>query len=119
MKTSTISTLMIAGLVTATAAVAADKPVFTVYTYDSFASEWGPGPAAEKGFEASCGCDLQFVTAGDGAALLSRLLMEGRHSKADVVIGLDMNLMAQATESGLFTSHGLGEFKTRPAERLG
>lgn len=111
MKTSTISTLMIAGLVTATAAVAADKPVFTVYTYDSFASEWGPGPAAEKGFEASCGCDLQFVTAGDGAALLSRLLMEGRHSKADVVIGLDMNLMAQATESGLFTSHGLGDVK--------
>lgn len=24
------------------------KPVLTVYTYDSFAAEWGPGPAVKK-----------------------------------------------------------------------
>ena len=28
----------------------ADKPVLTIYTYDSFISEWGPGPAIEKKF---------------------------------------------------------------------
>lgn len=111
MKTTQFSTLMIAGLLTATAAVAEEKPVLTVYTYDSFASEWGPGPAIEKGFEATCGCDLKYVTAGDGAALLSRVIMEGGRTKADVVLGLDMNLMAQAAESGLFTDHGLGEVK--------
>ena len=32
-------------------AFASAKPVLTVYTYDSFASEWGPGPAIEKAFE--------------------------------------------------------------------
>ena len=31
----------------ATASFASDKPVLTIYTYDSFASEWGPGPVIE------------------------------------------------------------------------
>ena len=57
--------------------MAQDKPVLTVMTYDSFASEWGPGPVIEPLFEAQCGCDLQFQTAGDGAALLARLRLEG------------------------------------------
>lgn len=87
---------------TATAAVAQEKPVLTVYTYDSFVSEWGPGPAVETAFEADCSCDLQLVASGDGAALLSRILIEGKDSPADVVLGLDTNLTAEAAASGLF-----------------
>lgn len=30
------------------AAVAADKPTLTVYTYDSFAADWGPGRRLKK-----------------------------------------------------------------------
>lgn len=85
---------------------AADTPVLDVYTYDSFAAEWGPGPAIEKGFEAQCGCDLRFVTAGDGAAVLARVQLEGAASAADVVVGLDTNLTAQARATGLFAPHG-------------
>jgi thiamine transport system substrate-binding protein len=85
----------------------AEVPVLTVLTYDSFASEWGPGPQVEAAFEAVCGCDLRFVTAGDGAALLSRVQLEGAASEADVVLGLDTNLTAAATASGLFAAHGL------------
>ena len=73
---------MIAGLAAAlpAVAVAAGKPVLTVYTYDSFVAEWGPGPAVEKAFEATCGCDLRFVTAGDGGGAARRVLLEGaRH----------------------------------------
>lgn len=84
----------------------AETPVLDVYTYDSFASEWGPGPAIEKGFEATCGCDLRFVTAGDGAALLARVQLEGAASAADVVVGIDTNLTAQARATGLFAPHG-------------
>jgi len=84
---------------------AADTPVLDVYTYDSFAAEWGPGPAIEKGFEATCGCDLRFVTAGDGAALLARVQLEGAASAADVV-GIDTNLTAAARATGLFAPHG-------------
>lgn len=101
------NSLMIAGLLSMLPLVAHadEKPVLTVYTYDSFAAEWGPGPAIEKMFEATCGCDLKFVTAGDAAALLSRVLLEGEHTKADVVVGLDTNLTAQAMKSGLFAEH--------------
>ena len=84
------------------AAHAQDKPVLTVYTYDSFVSDWGPGPAVEKAFEATCECDLQLVGAGDGAALLSRVQLEGARSDADIVLGLDTNLTARAKASGLF-----------------
>ncbi len=100
--------LMAAGLATTlTGAVLADeKPVLNVYTYDSFVSDWGPGPAVEKAFEEVCACDLQFTGAGDGAALLSRLQLEGTHSKADIVLGLDTNLTARAAATGLFAPHG-------------
>jgi len=83
---------------------AADK--LTVYTYESFTAEWGPGPQVEKAFEAQCNCDLEFVSVADGVALLNRLKLEGKATKADIVLGLDTNLTAEATATGLFASHG-------------
>lgn len=99
----------VAGLLIATTATtaAADLPRLTVYTYDSFVSDWGPGPAVKAAFEAECGCELQFVGAGDGAALLARLQIEGARTEADVVLGLDTNLTARAAATGLFAPHGL------------
>jgi thiamine transport system substrate-binding protein len=94
-------------LATPLAARAADKPVLTVYTYDSFVSDWGPGPKIEAAFEQTCGCDLKFVSSGDGAALLARLLLEGDQTEADVVLGLDTNLTAKAADAGLFADSGL------------
>jgi thiamine transport system substrate-binding protein len=84
----------------------AELPVLNVLTYDSFTSEWGPGPAVETAFEAVCGCDLVFSAVGDGAELLARLQLEGKNSDASVVLGLDTNLTAQATATGLFAAHG-------------
>ncbi|MEO0486153.1 MAG: thiamine ABC transporter substrate binding subunit [Pseudomonadota bacterium] len=95
---------LIAGLFLGTAAVA-ETPVLTVYTYDSFISDWGPGPAVEAAFEATCACDLQMVGAGDGAALLGRVRLEGARSDADIVLGLDTNLTAAARDTGLFAPH--------------
>ena len=80
----------------------AETPVLNVLTYDSFAAEWGPGPAIAKGFEAECACKINYITAGDGAAVLSRLKMEGTASEADVVVGLDTSLTAAASATGLF-----------------
>lgn len=88
------------------AAAAADLPVLTVLTYDSFVSAWGPGPAIEAAFEADCGCDLRLVAAGDGAALLARLQLEGAGTDTDVVLGLDTALTAAAAATGLFAPHG-------------
>ena len=97
--------LLAAGFATvATAASAQDKPVLTVYTYDSFVTDWGPGPQVEKAFEATCNCDLNLVAAGDGASLLSRLQLEGARTDADIVLGLDTNLTARAKATGLFAT---------------
>jgi thiamine transport system substrate-binding protein len=85
----------------------ADLPVLEVLTYDSFVSDWGPGPAVETAFEAECACDLRFTGAGDGAALLARLKLEGAASTADVVLGLDTSLTAEAAATGLFAPHGI------------
>lgn len=100
--------LMIAGFLALAAveASAEDKPILTVYTYDSFVAEWGPGPAIETAFEATCACDLVFVAPGDAAAMLSRLLLEGAGTPADVVLGLDTSLMKRAADSGLLAPHG-------------
>ncbi|WNN45086.1 thiamine ABC transporter substrate binding subunit [Winslowiella toletana] len=81
----------------------AAKPTLTVYTYDSFSADWGPGPAIKKAFEADCDCQLKFVALEDGVSLLNRLRMEGKNSKADVILGLDNNLLQAAEQTGLFT----------------
>ena len=91
--------LIAAGLLSATSAIAADKPQLTVYTYDSFVSDWGPGPQVEEAFEAVCNCDLNLVGVEDGAALLSRIRLEGENSEADVVLGLDTSLINAAKVS--------------------
>ncbi|SEP68273.1 thiamine transport system substrate-binding protein [Loktanella sp. DSM 29012] len=103
MKTTFAS---VAALICASPALA-QTPTLNVYTYDSFTSEWGPGPAIEQAFEAECGCDLVFTGAGDGAALLARLQLEGARTDADVVLGLDTNLTAAAAATGLFAPHGV------------
>ena len=97
----------VAGLALCATGASAETPVLQVMTYDSFVTEWGPGPAIETAFESECACDLQFVGAGDGAALLARLQLEGPQTDADVVLGLDTNLIAAARKTGLFAPHGV------------
>ena len=79
----------------------------TVYTYDSFVSEWGPGPIIEKIFEEKHNADVEFVAVDSAATLLNKVILEGDTSKADIVLGLDMNLFDLAEQSGLFTSHNI------------
>jgi thiamine transport system substrate-binding protein len=106
MKTSfAAGCLMLATMAGGTAI--AEQPELTVLTYDSFVSEWGPGPAIKTAFEAECGCTLRLIGAGDGAALLARLQLEGPQTEADIVLGLDTALTAAAKETGLFAPHGV------------
>lgn len=104
-------------LICATAAVAqTELPTLNVLTYDSFTTDYGPGPAIEAAFEADCACDLVFTGAGDGAALLSRLQLEGAQTDADIVLGLDTNLTAAARATGLFAPHGVTADLTLPVD---
>ena len=81
----------------------------TIYTYDSFVSEWGPGPIIEKIFEEKHNADIEFVAVDSAATLLNKVILEGDTSKADIVLGLDMNLFDLAEQSELFTSHNIND----------
>ena len=81
----------------------------TIYTYDSFVSEWGPGPIIEKIFEEKHNADVEFVAVDSAATLLNKVILEGDTSKADIVLGLDMNLFDLAEKSGLFTTHNIND----------
>ncbi|GAB5447077.1 thiamine ABC transporter substrate binding subunit [Gymnodinialimonas sp.] len=103
----TNTTIIATGMTLLASTAFAQDNVLTVYTYDSFISEWGPGPAVELAFEEICDCNLQFTATGDGAALLARLRLEGERSDADIILGIDTNLTAAAVEAGLMAEHGL------------
>ena len=90
-----------AGLLSASMTLA-QTPTLIIYAPDYFASEWGPGPSIEAAFEESCSCDLQFKT-GD---VLSRIILEGANTQADVVIGFNTDVTKKARETGLFVAHG-------------
>jgi thiamine transport system substrate-binding protein len=85
----------------------AERPTLTVYTYGSFAGEYGPGAIVEKRFESRCDCELEWITTDDAGTLLARLKLEGERTQADVVLGLDTNLMAEAEATGLFAPYGV------------
>lgn len=105
MRLSALS-LIIAAMTASTPAMAQERSL-TVYTYESFTAEWGPGPRVKEEFEKSCACRVNFVAVADGVALLSRLKLEGENNEADVVLGLDTNLADEAKATGLFERHAL------------
>jgi thiamine transport system substrate-binding protein len=74
----------------------------TIYTYESFISEWGPGPIVEEIFEEKYGIEIDFIAVDSAATLLNKIILEGSSTKADIVLGLDMNLLDKAEKSNLF-----------------
>jgi thiamine transport system substrate-binding protein len=111
---NTLLTTLLSGALALGVLPAHAEGTLTVYTYESFTAEWGPGPLVEKAFEAQCKCDVDFVSVADGVALLNRLKLEGAGTKADVVLGLDTNLTAEARASNLFAPHGVTSEVTIP-----
>jgi ABC transporter periplasmic binding protein, thiB subfamily len=79
----------------------------TIYTYDSFVSEWGPGPIIKEKFEKNFNIELEFVAVDSAATLLNKIILEGSSTKADIVLGLDMNLFDAANKSNLFLKHDI------------
>lgn len=102
-----LRTLVVAAaLAVAAGPAVAELPKLTIHTYSSFSGQYGPGGEVEKRFEVVCGCDVVFVAAENTGSLFGRLKLEGASSDADVVLGLDLNYLAEAKATGLFQPHG-------------
>jgi len=91
----------------AVAPAAAQNPTLTIYTYDSFAGEYGPGPGLEAAYEKVCACDVNFVGTDSSIGALRRVQLEGATTSADIVLGLDTSFAGEARATGLFAPHGL------------
>ena len=107
MRKLVVSFLAVIAALAVPAGARAEDKVLTVYTYESFTSEWGPGPKVAEAFQKTCGCKVEYVSLADGVELLTRLKLEGASSKADIVLGLDTNLIAEAKATGFFVPHGV------------
>lgn len=90
---------------------ATDKPQLTIYTYDAFAASWGPAPKIAKAFEAEHNCTLKFVGVSSSIGALRKIQLEGKKTKADILLGLDTSIAQVAKETGLFVPHELNTSK--------
>jgi len=76
-----------------------------IWTYDSFNSEWGPGPDVSRVFEEKTGIKITWVSHGDAGEIVSRLNQEGINAGADIILGLDQNLAGRLIHTGLLEAY--------------
>ncbi len=77
----------------------------TVYAYDSFLGEWGPGNDLKAKFQEKTGLTLNFVDCGDAVQVLSRAILEKENVQADVIIGIDNYTADRAVEADILESY--------------
>jgi thiamine transport system substrate-binding protein len=76
-----------------------------LYAYDSFASEWGPAPIVIPAFEKATGIQVEIIVPGDAGQVLARAIDEKRAPTADVLIGIDGNLLPKAIAAGVLSQY--------------
>ena len=73
----------------------------TIYAYDSFVSEWGPSGKVIPMFEKKYGVKVQLISVGDAGQVLNRAILEKRKPKADIILGIDNNILSKAHGAGI------------------
>jgi len=89
-----------------------------VYTYDSFSSEWGPGPAIAAAFLKETGIVIEFNAPGDAITTLNQLILEKDRSRADLVIGLDNGLLSRALDADILEPYESPLLDSLPPEYI-
>jgi len=87
----------------------------TVYAYDAFCGDWGPGAKVVQSFKEKTGIDVNLVSAGDAIEMLTKVELEKSNPKADVVVGISDDMAMKAYNSNLFESYNSPSLKDIPA----
>jgi len=82
-----------------------DLPELVIYAYKSFTSEWGLGPTVIPIFESQCRCKVKVIGVGDTGAMVNRLILEGKKTNADVILGIDNSLAHKALKKRLLQAY--------------
>lgn len=88
MKRLLLIPLLIAALACGCIGGDGDKEL-TIYTYDSFVAEWGPGPTVVPMFEEEYGITVNIVSMGSAGDMISRAILEKDDPKADILLGIN------------------------------
>jgi len=107
----TIRLLLLSLLLSITANASDTKPTLTIYTYDSFTASWGAAPKIKEAFEKLHECNVKFVGISSAIGALRKIQLEGKNSKADILLGLDTSIAQTANKTGLFVKHDLDTSK--------
>lgn len=74
-----------------------------VYAEEFFGSKWGPGKEVKQLFEqANPQCQVNYQVFDSRNTMFNRVRLDGKKTKADVVLGLDNFQLEAAQKSGLF-----------------
>ena len=90
-----------------------DKDTLVIYAYDSFVSEWGPAGKILPAFEEETGITVDIQSAGDAGQVLSRAILEAKNPRADIILGIDNNLLDRALKADI-----LKPYKPKHAGRI-
>ncbi|MEC7217693.1 MAG: thiamine ABC transporter substrate-binding protein, partial [SAR324 cluster bacterium] len=103
-------------LLSATITLPAFSQDLVVYTYDSFNTEWGPGPVVFKAFEEQCSCKVQVIAPGDSGSVMSRTILEKANPKADVLLGVNDSELAKSFKHDLWEPYRSPNLNRVPEE---
>ena len=79
-----------------------DAPVLVVYATDSFLSEWGAAPVVFPIFEEKYGIKIEQRQGGSAGEIVNLAIMEKEKAGADIIIGVDNNLLSTVLKNDLF-----------------
>ncbi len=82
-----------------------DAPVLVVYATDSFLSEWGPAPVVFPKFEEKFGIKIEQRQGGSAGEIVNLAIMEKGKTGADIIIGVDNNLLSTVLKNDLFVPY--------------
>lgn len=93
-----------------------DTNQLVIYTYDSFTADWGPGPKIIEKFEAKYGITVDLQSVGDGQQIAQRAYLERKNPQADILLGIDNNMLAEVLSKNLLEPYKSALKKVIPEE---
>ncbi len=96
--------------------MAEEGPDLIIYAYDSFVSDWGPAPKVIPIFEEQHGVTVRVISVGDAGQVMSRAILEKENPQADIIVGIDNNMLARAMEEEILDPYRSSNLDRIPAE---
>ena len=90
----------------------------TIYAYDSFVSEWGPAGRVVPVFEKLHNVKVDIISVGDAGQVLNRAILEKKKPKADIILGIDNNLLSKAIEEDVLVPYRSPNITLLPDELI-